>query len=193
MRLIVGISGASGVIYGVRLLEVARELGVETHLIATGWARRTIEHELGRPAAEVTALATASYHPSDLSSPVASGSFQTAGMVVLPCSMKTLGALAAGYTADLLTRAADVCLKERRTLVLCPRETPLHAIHLENMLRLSRAGAIIMPPVPAFYDRPRTLQDVVDHFVGRVLDHFGIRSGLYAEWQGMGPEAVDEP
>lgn len=193
MRLIVGISGASGVIYGVRLLEVARELGVETHLIVTGWARRTIEQELDRPAAEVTALATVSYHPSDLSSAVASGSFQTAGMVVLPCSMKTLGALAAGYTADLLTRAADVCLKERRTLVLCPRETPLHAIHLENMLRLSRAGAIIMPPVPAFYNRPQTLQDVVDHFVGRVLDHFGIRSGLYTEWQGMGPEAADEP
>ncbi|MCG0238091.1 MAG: UbiX family flavin prenyltransferase [Firmicutes bacterium] len=185
MRIIVGVSGASGVIYAVRLLEVLRELGVETHLVMTGWARRTLEQELGRSPGEVMALASRTYSIADLSAPIASGSFRTAGMVVVPCSMKSLAAIASGLSGDLLSRAADVCLKERRTLVLCPRETPLNAIHLENMLRLSRAGAIIMPPVPAFYHRPRTLDEVVDHFVGRILDHFGLEHGLYREWQGI--------
>lgn len=185
MRIIVGISGASGVIYGVRLLEALRELNVETHLVMSGWARRTLEQELDRSAAEVAALATRTYSPADLAAPISSGSFRTAGMVVAPCSMKSLASIANGLSGDLLSRAADVCLKERRTLVLCPRETPLNAIHLENMLRLNRAGAIIMPPVPAFYNRPRSLDDIVNHFVGRVLDHFGLEHRLYREWQGM--------
>ncbi|MDI3298028.1 MAG: UbiX family flavin prenyltransferase [Bacillota bacterium] len=185
MRLVVGITGASGAVYAVRFLEVARQLGVETHLVVTGWGRKTIEHELRRPTEEVLRLASRSYRPGDLGSELASGTFRTDGMVILPCSMKTLGALAAGYTADLVTRAADVCLKEGRTLVICPRETPLHAVHLENMLRLSRAGAVIMPPVPAFYDHPRTIADLVDHFVGRIFDRFGVAHGLYREWRGM--------
>lgn len=188
MRLVVGITGASGAVYAVRLLEVLRELGVESHLVVTGWGRKTIEHELGRPVEEVLRLATRSYRDGDLGGEPASGTFPADGMVVLPCSMKTLGALAAGYTADLLTRAADVCLKERRTLVVCPRETPLTTIHLENMLRLARAGAVIMPPVPAFYERPRTIEELVDHFVGRVLDRFGVAHGLYRPWPGMEPE-----
>lgn len=188
MRIILGISGASGAIYGVSILRALHQAGVETHLVMSGWAKRTMAQECPDITPEsLSALAAQTYHPHDLSAAIASGSFRTAGMIIAPCSMKTMAALAAGLSGDLMTRAADVCLKERRTLVVCPRETPLNAIHLENMLKLNRAGAVIMPPVPAFYNRPASLDDIIHHFTGRVLDHFGVDHTLYREWTGMGP------
>lgn len=187
MRIIVGISGASGAVYGLSLLKALHRLGAETHLVMSPWARKTLEQECGVSAAEAAALATRAYAYGDLAAPIASGSFRTAGMVIAPCSMKSMAAIAAGLSGDLLARAADVCLKERRTLVLVPRETPLNAIHLENMLKLNRAGAVIMPPVPAFYNRPKSLDDLIAHFTGRVLDHFGLEHALYQEWQGLTP------
>lgn len=187
MRIIVGISGASGAVYGLSLLRALRQLDVETHLVLSPWARKTLVQECGVTGAEAAALATRTYPHGDLSAPIASGSFRTAGMVIAPCSMRTMAAIAMGLSGDLMARAADVCLKERRTLVLVPRETPLNAIHLENMLKLNRAGAVIMPPVPAFYNRPATLEDMIAHFTGRVLDHFGLAHSLYPEWQGLGP------
>lgn len=187
MRIIVGISGASGAVYGLSLLRALQALQIETHLVITPWAKKTLEQECGVTAAQAGALASRTYPNSDLSAAIASGSFRTAGMVIAPCSMKTMAAIACGLSGDLITRAADVCLKERRTLVLVPRETPLNAIHLENMLKLTRAGAIIMPPVPAFYHRPGTLDEIVRHFTGRVLDQFGLAHALYEEWQGLSP------
>src|SRR6201996_1564268 len=176
-RLIVGISGASGVIYGVRLLEALQPLPVETHLIMTRTAEVTLAHETEWKVADVRRLADVAYRIDDLAAAVSSGSFRTMGMVVVPCSMRSLGEIAHGITSNLLTRAADVILKEHRRLVLVARETPLHAIHLRNMATLSDMGAIIAPPVPAFYNRPKTLDDVVDHTVGRILDLFDLDTG----------------
>jgi flavin prenyltransferase len=181
-RLIVGISGASGVIYGVRLLEALQPMPVETHLVMTRTAEVTLAHETDLKVAAVRKLADVAHGVDDLAAAVSSGSFATMGMIVAPCSMRSLGEIAHGITTNLLTRAADVVLKERRKLVLLVRETPLHAIHLRNMTTLSEMGAVIAPPVPAFYNRPKTLDDVIDHTVGRVLDLFDLDTGKVKRW-----------
>ncbi len=183
-RLIVGISGASGVIYGIRLLESLKDSEIETHLVVTRAAEMTIAYETPYTAKDIKALADKIYPLEDVGAAIASGSFQTLGMVVVPCSMKTLAEIATGVTGNLLTRAADVVLKERRRLVLVPRETPLHLGHLRNMVSVTEIGAIVAPPMPAFYAEPKTLDDLIDHSVGRVLDLFGIESGLVRRWQG---------
>ncbi len=183
-RLVVGISGGSGAILGIRLLQALQNSPVETHLILTPSARLTIEQETDWQVEDVLALATRTYHPRDMSTPVASGSFDTLGMVVIPCSIKSLSAIANSYTAELLARAADVTLKEGRPLLLVVREAPLHAGHTRLMEQAAAAGAILFPPVPAFYTRPRTVEDVVDNIVGRVLRRLGIENTLYQEWQG---------
>lgn len=182
-RLIVGISGASGVIYGVRLLEALKTMPVETHLVMTRTAEVTLAHETDLKVAAVRKLADAAYKIDDLAAAISSGSFRTMGMIVAPCSMRSLGEIAHGISSNLLTRAADVILKERRRLVLVARETPLTAIHLRNMLTLSEMGAIVAPPVPAFYNRPRSLDDLVDHTVGRLLDLFGLDTGKVKRWK----------
>ena len=192
MRVIVGISGATGIIYGIRLLERLREASVETHLVMSRWGGRTLLHETTYTREQVEALAHVSYAPSDMGAAISSGSFQTAGMIVAPCSAKTLAAIAHGYGDSLVHRAADVVLKERRKLVLSVREAPLSDIHLENMLKLSRMGVVILPPMPAFYQQPRTLDDIVDHTVTRMLDQFGIEVPGAARWSGeMGVGGTD--
>lgn len=183
-RLVVGISGASGVIYGIRLLQALRDSDIETHLVLTRAAEMTIAYETPYTTKQVQALAHKVYPLGDIGAAIASGSFTTMGMVVLPCSMKTLAEIATGMTSNLLTRAADVMLKERRRLVLVPRETPLHLGHLRNMVSVTEIGAIVAPPMPAFYAAPQSLDDMIDHSVGRVLDLFGIDSGLVRRWQG---------
>ena len=193
MRLIVGMTGATGVIYGVRLLERLREAGVETHLVMSRWGARTLLHETPYSREQVEALAHASYASQDMGAAISSGSFTTAGMIIAPCSARTLGAIANGYGDGLVHRAADVILKERRKLLLSVREAPLSEIHLENMLKLSRMGAIILPPVPAFYNNPRSLSDIVEHTVVRMLDHFGIEVPGAERWSGeMGVMHADE-
>jgi 4-hydroxy-3-polyprenylbenzoate decarboxylase len=184
MRLIVALSGATGSIYGVRLLECLRDAGVETHLVISRWGVRTLLHETSYSKEQVEALATVAYAPADMGAAISSGSFRTDGMIVAPCSAKTLAAIAHGVGENLIHRAADVILKERRKLVLAVREAPLSDIHLENMLKLSRMGAIVMPPMPAFYTRPRTLDDVVNHTVARLLDQFGLEAPGLARWTG---------
>ena len=184
LKLIVAITGATGVIYGVRLLERLREAGVETHLVISRWGARTLVHETPHSREHVESLATVSYAPGDMGAAISSGSFHTDGMIVAPCSAKTLAAIAHGFGENLIHRAADVILKERRRLVLMVREAPLSDIHLENMLKLSRMGAQILPPMPAFYNHPRTVDDIVDHSVWRVLDQFGLDAGGAARWSG---------
>jgi len=183
-RVIVGISGATGTIYGVRLLERLREAGVETHLVISRWGARTLLHETPYTREQVEALATVNYSPSDMGAAISSGSFQTAGMIIAPCSAKTLAAISHGYGDSLIHRAADVVLKEKRRLVLAVREAPLSEIHLENMLKLSRMGAIILPPMPAFYNHPLSLDDMVDHTVARLLDHVGVDMPGAQRWSG---------
>jgi 4-hydroxy-3-polyprenylbenzoate decarboxylase len=193
MRLIVAITGATGAIYGVRLLERLREAGVETHLVISRWGARTLLHETAYSREHVEALAEVAYAPGDMGAAISSGSFATDGMIVAPCSARTLGAIAHGFGDSLVHRAADVVLKERRRLVLAIREAPLSDIHLENMLRLSRAGAIILPPLPAFYNHPRTIDDLVDHTVARMLDQFGIELRGAPRWSGeMGVGSTTE-
>lgn len=181
-RLIVGISGASGVIYGVRLLQALRPLAVESHLVMSRSAEVTLAHETDLKVAEVRALADVVHGVTDIGAGPSSGSFRSVGMVMAPCSMRSLAEIATGATSTLLTRAADVVLKERRRLVLMVRETPLHAVHLRNMLTLAEMGAVIAPPVPAFYARPESVTALVDHSVGRVLDLFGLDSGGVHRW-----------
>lgn len=184
MRLVVAVTGATGSVLGVRLLTALRSLGVHTHLVLTRWGRATLELETDLTAAEVHALADHSHGHSDHTAPIASGSFHTDGMIVAPCSMRTLAAIRTGGGDGLVHRAADVTLKERRRLVLVPREFPLSEIHLDNMLALSRMGVVIAPPVPAFYTRPATVDDVVDHICARVLDQFGLTMPGAARWTG---------
>jgi len=184
MRLIVGITGATGVIYGVRLLERLRDGGVETHLVISRWGARTLLHETPYSREQVEALAHTAYATSDMGAAISSGSFQTAGMIIAPCSARTLGAIANGFGDGLIHRAADVVLKERRKLLLAIREAPLSEIHIENMLKLARMGAVILPPVPAFYNNPRSLADIVEHTVARILDQFGIDVPGAVRWTG---------
>ncbi|MCD4561785.1 UbiX family flavin prenyltransferase [Lelliottia nimipressuralis] len=186
-QLIVGISGASGAIYGVRLLQVLRDMAdVQTHLVMSQAARQTLSLETDFSLRDVQALADVVHDARDIAASISSGSFKTAGMVILPCSIKTLSGIVNSYTDTLVTRAADVVLKERRTLVLCVRETPLHLGHLRLMTQAAELGAVIMPPVPAFYHRPQTLDDVINQTVNRVLDQFDIDlpEDLFARWQG---------
>ena len=186
-RLIVGISGASGAIYGVRLLQVLRDVaGVETHLVMSQAARQTLSLETDLSLRDVQALADVVHDARDIAASISSGSFKTAGMVILPCSIKTLSGIVNSYTDTLVTRAADVVLKERRPLVLCVRETPLHLGHLRLMTQAAELGAVIMPPVPAFYHRPQTLDEVINQTVNRVLDQFDIDlpKDLFTRWQG---------
>lgn len=181
-RLIVGISGASGVIYGLRTLQLLRNAGVETHLVMSKTAEVTFAHETNVKIAEVRAAAHKSHRIDDMAAPIASGGFRTAGMIVAPCSIRSMSEIATGVTSTLLTRSADVTLKERRRLVLLVRETPLHAGHLRAMSSLSEMGAIIAPPVPAFYAKPSTIEEMVDQTVGRVLDLFDIDVGIVRRW-----------
>jgi flavin prenyltransferase len=181
-RIIVGISGASGIIYGIRLLEVLKEIAIETHLIMSEWAERILALETDYDPAYVTGLAAARYENRDLAAPVSSGSFMTAGMVIAPCSMKTLAGIAGGYSQNLLERAADVTIKEGRKLVLMPRETPLSPIHLENMLKLARIGVAIAPPMPAFYIKPQNIRELVDHQVGKIIDRLGLQHRPFKRW-----------
>ncbi len=186
--LIIGISGASGAIYGIRLLELLQEINIATHLILSRAAERTIELETDYAVDQVKKLATVCYDLEDIAAPVSSGSFKgTRGMVILPCSIKTLSALANSFNVNILIRAADVTLKERRKLVVAVRETPLHRGHLELMLRLTDMGAILFPPVPAFYHRPRDLEDIIRHSIGKILDLFDIEAPDFKRWEGVTP------
>lgn len=185
-RIVVGISGASGIIYGLRVLEALRVAGVETHLVMSRSAEITLAHETDCKVADVRALAHRWYRQDDIGAGIASGSFRTAGMVVAPCSVRSMSEIATGVTSGLLTRAADVTLKERRRLVLMVRETPFHLGHLRTMAELAEMGAIVAPPLPAFYPRPASLEEVVDHSVGRVLDLFGIETDLIRRWKDPG-------
>ena len=184
MRIIVGITGATGTIYGVRLLERLREAGVDTHLVISRWGARTLMHETPYSREQVEALASAIYAPGDMGAAISSGSFRTDGMIIAPCSAKTLAAIAHGYGDSLIHRAADVTIKERRRLVLAVREAPLSDIHLENMLKLSRMGVVILPPLPAFYNHPTTIDDLVDQAVARMLDQFGLETRGVERWAG---------
>jgi 4-hydroxy-3-polyprenylbenzoate decarboxylase len=182
-RLVVGISGASGVIYGVRALELLRAAGIETHLVMSRAAQITLAHETDLKVADVEALATTVHRADDIGASISSGSFKTLGMLVAPCSIRSLSEIASGVTAGLLSRAADVTLKERRRLVLMVRETPLHAGHLRSMLAVTEMGAVVSPPVPAFYARPTSLDDMINHTIGRALDLFGIETGSVRRWK----------
>ena len=191
-RIIVGISGASGTRYGIRLLEALRELDFETHLVMTRSARLAMSYETSMKPADVETLATVHHRNEDVAASISSGSFRTLGMVVAPCSIRSLSEVATGVTSSLLTRAADVVLKERRRLVLMVRETPLHLGHLRSMAQVTEMGAIVMPPVPALYNRPQSVDDIVDHTVGRVLDLFGIDNALVRRW-GEGEDDARDP
>jgi flavin prenyltransferase len=191
-RLIVGITGASGVVYGERLLRVLQALEIETHLVLTKSAALTITYELDQPVDAIKALATKVHPMNDVGASIASGSFKTDGMIIAPCSMHTLAAIASGVCDNLLTRAADVVLKERRRLVLLVRETPLHLGHLRNMVAVTEMGAIVSPPVPAFYARPKTIEALVDHTIGRALDLFDIDTGAVTRWRAGEPPSPEE-
>jgi 4-hydroxy-3-polyprenylbenzoate decarboxylase len=182
-RIIVAITGASGAVYGIRTLEILRELGYETHLLLSRTARIVLTQETGRSPEEILALASRTYDPEDLTAAVASGSFLTDGMIVAPCSIKTLSAIANSYSADLISRAADVCLKEGRPLLLMVRETPLHRGHLRLMDLAAQAGAMIFPPMPGFYNSPKEIRDIVDDSVGRALARMGIANSSYRPWK----------
>ena len=182
LRLVVGISGASGVIYGLRTLEILHSMKIETHVVLSQWGEKNIEIETDKTIEYVRSLATALYGNDSLAAPISSGSFLHSGMIIVPCSMKTLASIANGYDETLISRAAGVTLKESRLLVVVPRETPLSRIHLQNMLRLAEAGAVILPAMPGFYHKPTSLQDMVDHLVSKIIDQFNIRNNLSRRW-----------
>jgi len=182
LKLIVGITGSTGVIYGVRILEVLKEKNIETHLILTEWAQKCIAMETDYKLDQVKSLATTISDETNMAASVSSGTHKIDGMIVIPCSMKTLSSIANGYDETLVARAAGVTLKESRKLILVTRETPLTAINLENMLKLARLGVVILPPVPGFYTKPKTIDDLVDHTVGKCLDQFDIEHDLYKRW-----------
>src|SRR4051812_34560880 len=183
-RLIIGMTGSTGAIFGVRMLEALKDSGIESHLIISKWAQRTLEHETRYSVEQVRELATVVHSQGDMGASISSGSFLTEGMVVIPCSMRTLAGIANGYGEHLVHRAADVILKERRRLVPVARETPLSEVHIENMLKLSRMGVVMLPPMPAFYNHPQSVDDIVNHIVARVLDQFGIEAPFAKRWDG---------
>jgi 4-hydroxy-3-polyprenylbenzoate decarboxylase len=182
--IVIAITGASGVVYGKRLLEVLRDMGKETTLVVTDPAKIILEYELGIEEEDIKNMASEYYSPKDLTSSINSGSFRFESMVIVPCTMKTLSAIANGYANNAVTRAADVTLKERRNLVIVPRETPLRSVHLENMLRISREGGIILPAMPGFYHKPENIAEIVDFIVGKILDVLGIENQLFKRWHG---------
>ena len=184
-RLIVGITGATGTIFGVRILQMLHGSGVETHLVVSKWAARTLTHETPYSLKDVQRLATQNYNVSAQGAPISSGSFVTLGMIIAPCSMRTLAAIAHGLGDNLIHRAADVVLKERRKLVLVVRESPFNEIHLENMLKLARMGVVILPPMPAFYNNPQNLDDMINHIAMRVIDQFDIHLDVMNRWDGV--------
>ncbi|WP_438393148.1 UbiX family flavin prenyltransferase [Caballeronia sp. DA-9] len=184
MRLVIGLSGASGAIYGVRLLRLLRELDIESHLVVSRSAQVTLSHELDMRLADVQALADVSYPNTDIGAAISSGSFRVDGMIIAPCSIRTLSEIATGCTGSLLSRAADVMLKERRRLVMMVRETPLHAGHIRSLAAVTEAGAIVYPPVPAFYAKPASVEEMVDHTLGRVLDLFDVDTRTVRRWDG---------
>ncbi len=184
-RITIGITGATGAIFGVRLLEALKAAAVETHLVLSKWGQQTVEHELGLTLADLRQRAAVVHGAGNMAATVSSGSFRTEGMVIAPCSMRTLAAIAHGYGESLVHRAADVVLKERRKLVLVPRETPLSEVHLENLLKLARMGVAIVPPMPAFYNKPASVDDIVNHIVARVLDQFDIDAAFAKRWDGQ--------
>lgn len=190
MKLVVGMTGATGAAIGVRVLAALKDLRVETHLVISKWARATIQLETPYSVQDVMALASKCYSERDQAAAISSGSFRIDGMVIVPCSMKTLAAIRSGYGDGLIARAADVTLKEQRKLVLVPRESPLSAIHLDNMLSLTRAGALMLPPMPAFYNNPATVDDIIDHTVARILDQFGLDHQLAKRWNGIAPSSA---
>ena len=181
---VVGITGASGSVYGIRALEALRAAGATVHLVATDGARLTMKLETGADFSDVAKLADSAYEPSDLAAPISSGSFKTDGMLVIPCSIRSAAAIAYSLSDNLLVRAADVCLKERRRLVIVIRETPLHLGHLRTLTQLAELGAVILPPIPGFYSRPRTVDDIVNHSVGKALDALGVPNELFRRWSG---------
>ncbi|WAH37080.1 non-oxidative hydroxyarylic acid decarboxylases subunit B [Alicyclobacillus dauci] len=185
MKIIVGITGATGAIFGIRALELLREASVETHLVLSSWSKSTIQYETSYSVADVVSIADHVYSYKDQAAPISSGSFRVDGMVVAPCSMKTLASIRMGLADNLITRAADVMLKERKKLILLTRETPLSTIHLENMLVLSQMGTVIFPPMPAFYNHPETLDDMVNHILYRVMDQIGLPPEAAKRWEGM--------
>ena len=191
-RLVVGVSGASGAVYGARVLQAASELGLESHLVVSKAAALTLQEETGLTLADLAAMATVTHRLADVGASIASGSFPTLGMIIAPCSVRTLSEVATGMTTSLLTRAADVTLKERRPLVLMVRESPFHLGHLRTMVRAAEMGAIIAPPVPAFYAKPATLDEMIDHSLGRILDLFGLDSGTVRRW-GEPPAPGERP
>lgn len=182
MRLVVGITGSSGVIYGIHFLGELQRLGIESYLILSDWGEKTIKIETGKDIKYVKSLATLVLDNGNLAASISSGSFKTDGMIIIPCSMKTLSSIANGFDDSLISRAASVCLKESRKLVIVPRETPLSYIHLENMLKLSRMGVIVLPAMPGFYFHPQTIDDLISHLVGKVLDQFNIEHNLFKRW-----------
>lgn len=184
MTIIVAITGSSGVLYGIKMLEVLQKLGVETHLILSDWGERNIRIETHKTIGYVKSLSTKTYDNSNMAAPISSGSYRTEGMAIVPCSMKTVSSIANGYDDNLISRAAGVCIKESRKLVLVPRETPLSAIHLQNMLRLCNIGVVILPAMPGFYHRPKSIEDLAEHIVGKVLDQFGIDHNIFKRWGG---------
>jgi len=185
MNIVLAITGATGVVYGITILRELARANITTHLVLSNWAQRTIESETSYTVSDINDLASCSYAADNLLAPIACGTFRHEGMVIAPCSMKTLSAIANGYADNLVSRAAEVTLTAKRRLILLPGETPLHEIHLDNMLKLARAGAVILPPVPAFYYRPATITDIVHNTVGRALDLLDIENDLVSRWEGL--------
>jgi len=182
MRLVVGITGSSGVIYGIKLLEALLKIKIETHLIISKWGQRNVQIETDKSVEFVKSLASRYYNNDDMAAPISSGSFKTDGMAIVPCSMKTLSSIANGYDDNLISRAAGVCIKESRRLVIVPRETPLSKIHLQNMMMLSDIGVIVLPAMPGFYQRPKSMDDLITHIAGKIMDQFGIEHNIYRRW-----------
>ena len=186
MRLVVALTGSSGAVYGVEVLQILRKLGIETHLVISEWGERNIQIETDYPVDFVKSLASRCYSNDNMAAPISSGSFKTDGMVIVPCSMKTLSSISSGYDDNLISRAAGVCIKESRRLVIVPRETPLSRIHLQNMTQLAELGVIVLPAMPGFYHRPKSIDDVIAHIVGKILDQFGVQHKAFRRWGDAG-------
>lgn len=191
MRLIVAITGGSGVVYGIKILEILKNLEVESHLVISKWGERNVKIETDKTIEYVKSLATKHYDNDNMAAAISSGSFKTDGMAIVPCSMKTLSSIASGYDDSLISRSAGVCIKESRRLVIVPRETPLSKIHLENMIKLVEVGVIILPAMPGFYHKPNSIDDLITHIVGKILDQFGIKHNVFRRW-GAGDNRSDE-